>query len=75
MSNRLDEPIPCHWREVQGNRGKILMTPDNHTWFLQTKSKDGKLFMRCRSRATNCKASCTVDSKKDEVIKKNNRGI
>ena len=37
-SNSIDEPIPCVWKKADQKNGKILVTPDNHTWALNGKT-------------------------------------
>ena len=70
VSNRLENPIPCVWKEAQNN-GKILCTPDNHTFTIGTGSEK-KLFLRCKfKKKTNCTAGVTVDIEAHMVIKKN----
>ena len=70
-SNRLAEPIPCKWISSNRNNGKILETPDNHTWNIHKKTEK-KWFMHCRNRRSEkCPASITVDPIEDLVIKHN----
>ena len=70
-SNRIDEPIPCVWQKADRNNGKILVTPDNHTWALNGKTSK-KWFYKCRFRLkTKCPASVTADVESDTGIKFN----